>query len=174
MKHPYCVAPKGKKNPKFCFYTAHVYGQSAITILTTAAIATTLGDVFQSRDPAWGNQVGPENPLWLPPYEVQDIDGKGKGLVANRSINREEIILEEHPTLVELSFHPEYIQKAQFETMRQRAFQHLPGDIQNEVLDLARSHPGKGLQDILATNTFVLPLNGITHTGLFRRIAVCT
>lgn len=144
-----------------CLYTSSSFGDGhGTSIITKPATAADLigADAMEElpRHGALGNRSytpGPVSTADGPAYEIQDVPGKGKGLVAKRKIKQEEIVMLDFPALiVSTSFLMDT--KAHFRRrLLKKAIARLPEATQKLVYDLSRSTGGEMIDDILGTNT---------------------
>jgi hypothetical protein len=106
------------------------------------------------------------------PYEVQDLPGKGKGVVATRFIRHGEIFMLDYAAVfVDVKF-PTRVRQASGMAMMEKAVEQLPEP--ERVTELGRSST-KGaplVEDVLRTNTFNAKLDGKEYMGLFPVISV--
>lgn len=111
----------------------------------------------------------------VPAYEVRDLPGKGKGVIALRRIKRNETFLVDHPSiLVTWSLIGLDWTKVQ-ESLLENALNQLPNDTKKRVLGLSKANlvPGLPLSDLFKTNICGLLLGaGTPHVGLFTEFAV--
>ncbi len=109
-----------------------------------------------------------------PPYEVRDIPGKGKGLVATRKIRRGEIFMVDYAAVIADARFPTRVRRAQGRKLLGQAIERLP--MGGEVLSLARSSSDPAnvpaVEDVMKTNSFSVEIEGGEYMALFPRIAV--
>ncbi|KAK3293646.1 uncharacterized protein B0H64DRAFT_477154 [Chaetomium fimeti] len=134
----------------------------------TSAV-TSIAKLLSSRPPA------PESAdTTSPPYELRDMPGKGKGLIATRKISRGEVFMVDYAAVVADTKLPGRVRQAQGRQLLSEAIERLPGA--DEVLSLARSSPDPDNvpagEDVMTTNSFGVEINGKGYMALFPRIAV--
>jgi hypothetical protein len=168
---PYCVHPKGKREPKYCLYSTFL-GNSGIGILTTPDVARRIAATFQDPGLVWEEEERRATARGEPPYEIKEIPGKGLGVVANRIIQRNEIVMRDQPLLLTKKGRPEFVKKPQAQLLAQRALEQLPIRDQGSFLNLARSHGGNAIEDIMRTNSFGVYINSGEHRALFPLVSV--
>ena len=109
-----------------------------------------------------------------PPYEVRDIPGKGKGLIAIRKIPRGQVFMVDYAAIVADTHLPGRVRRAQGHQLLREAIERLPGA--EEVLGLARSSLDPEnvpvSEDVMKTNAFSVEIGGRDYMALFPRIAV--
>jgi hypothetical protein len=105
---------------------------------------------------------------------VQDIPGKGKGLVATRKILRGQVFMVDYAAVVADARFPSRVKRDQGRQLLREAIERLPGA--EEVLSLARSSSDPDnvpvVEDVMRTNSFTVEIAGREYMVLFPRIAV--
>jgi len=174
-----CVRPIANGEASHCLYIASTFRSQGVSILTTPETAASLAGAKAVGDEAItevlhkGFRPGPVWSAGGPAYVVEEIQGKGKGVIARRFIRQGEVLMIDFPALItEKDFmarlHPN-MRKASL----RRAFDGLPKETQNKVLELAQSIGGDQLLDIFQTNTCSVALgDGKAHMGLFPEVSV--
>ncbi|CAK7209790.1 hypothetical protein SCUCBS95973_000560 [Sporothrix curviconia] len=112
----------------------------------------------------------------LPLLDVQDIPGKGLGVVARQAIPRGSVLLlDEARVLADVRF-PQHIRRAQGQTLLHKAVGRLPEP--DDVRGLSRSamaQPGEARgvleENVLSTNSFAVTFDGVAYMALFPEIA---
>lgn len=134
----------------------------------TSAIAT-LARLLSSNAPALGSVRSGS-----PPYEVRDIVGKGKGLVAIRKIPRGEVFMVDYPAVVADVHFPRRVRQEEGRQLLREAIARLPAA--EEILSLARSSVNPDtvpvVEDVMKTNSFGVEIAGNDYMALFPNIAV--
>lgn len=177
---PKCAHPaKGAKDKKFsyCVFTYdRVPGESGVSVLATPQVAAEVGGHLQDRDPTW---LHPQSQMYYrktdhgpPAYYVQEIPGKGKGAIANRTIRAGELILREHPVVINLSELPRRIVPSQVGPMFDIAFNQLPEGEKERIRGMARMGAGNLLNDVQDTNAFGVSLEDNQLAAVAPDIAV--
>ena len=149
---------------KYCAYTNSHHGPRGWSIITTpetaansASFLTQQLNVSSSRDL---------------PYEMVDIPGKGKGLVATRPIKRHEEILVEHAAmLVDIAF------TVNVQATRGYRLLHAAVDRLSDPTSVWELGKSNGLakdevENILRTNAFNTPMDGVPHIALYPTVSV--
>lgn len=115
--------------------------------------------------------------LRVPAYEVRDLPGKGKGVIAARRIEKGEVLMLDYPAILAAADFASAAWTKTQERLLQVAVSQLPRQTQRMVLDLARSQTDLDsdmvVGDVFATNTCSVVLgNGVRYLGLFPEVSV--
>ncbi|KAK4108499.1 SET domain-containing protein, partial [Canariomyces notabilis] len=166
---PYCI-----EATSYCVFTnAKFQGPNrGVSIIeanssqATAVLASTASlHVVSSGAPEVGNES--------PPYQVQDIPGKGKGVVATRKISRGEVFMLDYAAVLVDTQMPSRIKRDQGRQLLREAIERLPAA--RKILDLARSSldPDNvpAAEDVIKTNSFQVDIGGKGYMALFPEIA---
>ncbi|KLU85190.1 hypothetical protein MAPG_04220 [Magnaporthiopsis poae ATCC 64411] len=167
--------PAGAAPVKFCVYTHAHMGEIGLSIITTPEHAASslhllerpnLPHLSRASKTAATN-AAPDQPS----YEVVDLPGKGKGVLATRKIRRFETIMLEPAAIVAANEFARAVRRQDGYRLLHLAVDQLrdPG----QVLSLARSSSfaQDDVEDLLRTNSFAGELDGEPHMGLFPRVA---
>ncbi|KAI1379903.1 SET domain-containing protein [Hypoxylon crocopeplum] len=166
---PVCVQPENEKDPKLCVFTyTKLRGEAGISIVTTPEIAAAGIDIIGDADPRWidwarGSPLVVSEP---PPYEVRDLKDKGMGVIANRTIRKDEVVMLRHPVMVRLMDPTPWKHQDVMKLLHRAAVQLPPKEAQ-QMLKLAQSKGGYIVDDIINTNAFGVLLDGVDHSGLY-------
>jgi hypothetical protein len=169
---PYCAGEAG-----YCAYTnANIYG-------TGRGVSVIDGGSKDGKPPAVSAaerianaavQLSPKELDPDPPFEVRDIPGKGKGLVATRKIPRGKVFMIDRAAVIADADMPAKMLRSDGHDMLWKAFEQHPLAV--ELLDLARSSLDQddipAPEDIMKTNSFNVEIGGKSYIALFPRIAV--
>ncbi|KAI0010797.1 SET domain-containing protein [Xylariaceae sp. FL0662B] len=174
---PYCIEPlvKDVAAPPFCLYTFEPFRENqGLSVITAPDVAAGMIDALDDSIVPPKHRSHPSSPLAngeqdALAYEVKDLPGKGKGLVARRRISKFEVVMVDYPALITRLdlFHalgPELRQD-----VLERALHQLPERQLEEVLALARSTGSEPIEDTFRTNIFGIDLNNVPHLGIFTR-----
>jgi hypothetical protein len=176
---PYCA-----DNTNYCVFTNTKFqgGHRGVSVIdvppsgtenATSAVAS-IAKLLSSLPPPAPESVDTTSP----PYELRDIPGKGKGLVATRKIKRGQVFMVDYAAVVADTKLPGRVRQAQGRKLLTEAIERLPGA--DEVLSLARSSPDPDNvpagEDVMTTNSFGVEIDGKGYMALFPKIAVslCT
>ncbi|KAI2472254.1 SET domain-containing protein [Annulohypoxylon bovei var. microspora] len=166
---PVCVEAEEAEDPKLCVYTyTKLRGETGLSLITTPETAASGIGILDDVDPRWevwarGIPLTVSDP---PPYEVRDLKDKGMGVIANRTIRKDEIVLFRHPLIVRIldprPWKPQDVMK-----LVHRATVQLPQSQGLQMLKLAHSKGGYIIDDIINTNAFGVLVDGVDHSGLY-------
>ncbi|OBR03475.1 A/G-specific adenine glycosylase [Colletotrichum higginsianum IMI 349063] len=175
-QRPVCVGPKANRGPAYCAFVKEDFrGEAGLLVLTSPEIAAGDDSFVEDFDPRWTGDTGRRpRPAAsdAPPFEVREIPGKGLGAVATAAIRAGDVVLREHPALLQLAEPAEALDRTQAIWVLEEGFVRLPRRDQQRIFDLSRSTGGHVLEDIVRTNTFGATFNDVAHFGLFPRVAV--
>ncbi|KAH6693539.1 hypothetical protein F5X68DRAFT_247852 [Plectosphaerella plurivora] len=176
-QQPACLQSQHNHKSRFCTFSDAGYGSYGISLITSpevaAASADMLQDPYMSSIPAHDIDpvlLGGREPS--PPYEIVDIPGKGKGVVATRPIKRYEVFMGDYAAMVIHASFPGSVQQIDGYGML-----HLAADQLREpeaLLGLGRSSPGYKsdiVEDIMRTNSFQMMVAGQPHMAMFPEIS---
>lgn len=191
---PGCLAANAHSNvTKYCLYTNSAHGHHGVSLITTPETAANAAELLDDFNADFlrplgshvnvprrsGNGTAVEDGARASddeddhrPYEVVDMPGKGKGVVARRRISRAEVVMVDFASIVlDLAF-PRAVRRLDGYDLLDQAVRQL-GD-HERVLNLARKreHPPNVVEDVLRTNAFHFELDGKAHMALFADIAV--
>ncbi|KAF9877276.1 hypothetical protein CkaCkLH20_04976 [Colletotrichum karsti] len=161
--HPrQCVDAAHGPEDQFCAYTAATsgpYGVSVVAVPEHAAhFAGFVADTYQHA-------------LQDTPYNVVEIPGKGRGVVATRLIKKDEPILADYAILVVDSRVMLSLTEEDSNALLRLATDRLAKP--HRVYDGARAHPEHDIVlDVLATNAFSLDVENESYYRLFPEIAL--
>ncbi|KAF3354190.1 hypothetical protein VdG1_07655 [Verticillium dahliae VDG1] len=160
---------------KFCTYTDAGHGPHGFSLITTPEIAAANIDTLQ--DPSFSSVGAPNLEHWQkleddPPYEVVDLPGKGKGVVATRLIKKYDVFMSDYAVLfVNFQFTASVRQQDGYDQLHTAA-ERLRNP--HALLSLGRSNPGHQsdiVEDVMRTNSFNLDISGVPHMGMFPKIS---
>ncbi|TQN74730.1 SET domain-containing protein 5 [Colletotrichum shisoi] len=175
-QRPVCVGPKANRGPAYCAFVKEDFrGEAGLLVLTSPEIAAGDHSFVEDFDPRWTGDPERRRPepaaSDAPPFEVREIPGKGLGAVATEAIRVGDVVLREHPALLQLAEPAEALDRTQAIWVLEEGFVRLPRRDQQSIFDLSRSTGGHVLEDIVRTNTFGATFNDVAHLGLFPRVA---
>ncbi|OTA98384.1 hypothetical protein M426DRAFT_34383, partial [Hypoxylon sp. CI-4A] len=174
-RRPYCIEPleSNTPGPEFCVYTFEPFrGDQGISIITTPALAATAVEALDDAVVPPKLRDHPSSSLVAegrdsPAYAIEDIPGRGKGLVAQRPIKKWEVVLVDYPVMLAHIGMFDMVGPETRQDILELALQQLPEKQQDEIMSLARSHGVEPIEDILRTNIFGVELGfEIPHLGL--------
>lgn len=168
---PYCI-----EDTEYCVFTKANFqgsnrGVSVIDVRSTNLTSTALTIASTSDLPASETAATETD---SPPYEVRDIPGKGKGLVATRKIPRGQSFMVDYASIVADTQFPSRVKRDHGRRLLTEAIQRLPSA--DLILNLARSSPDPdkvpAAEDVMKTNSFSVDIGGKGYMALFPNIAV--
>ena len=175
---PWTSPPYCPENTVYCVFTNAEFqgpgrGVSLIDVQpsSTSDVVSAVDSVAQllSSLPA-PETTGDESP----PYEMRDIAGKGKGLVATRKISRGQAFMVDYAAVVADKEFSSRVKRAQGRKLLKEAIRRLPSA--KQVLSLARSSSDPdnvpAFEDVMKTNSFNVEIAGKGYMALFPQIAV--
>jgi hypothetical protein len=165
---PLCINSTSVPLRKYCVYTNSQYGHLGISIITTPQVAATSLQLLEgTTDPLDSAQYQADADREARPYEIVEVAGKGKGVVATRPIAQYETIMTDRASLMADIAFPGRVKQAQGYRLLHRAADQLsePGP----VFGLGRSSNGNAdiIEDVMRTNSFNYDLAGVPHMALF-------
>jgi hypothetical protein len=171
---PLCIKLSNRTvtDKQYCTFTYHFSPDNAISLVTTPDSAAVMLEKLEDinilpelRASSSAKQRSEKDANRS--YTIEDVPGRGKGVIARRRIPRSEIVMKAYPTLIVKLEVPQLVTKKQETALLERAVYQLPVHQQTSVLTLAQSMGGGVIQDVLATNNFGIAINGVSHRGLF-------
>lgn len=178
--HPMCVDGVDAEDPIakptiFCAWADKNFAEGrGIVILTTPTIATEIRSLraFTNPEIIKGQNDLLAGPFSPPPYVAHLFPNKGIGLIANRTLERGERIMQETPSLI----YNREIYRLLDERERIAFHWHLvyllPEDTRNELLGLHKHHGGDEIDDLMRTNAFGAYYDGeVSHNNVFPRVS---
>ncbi|KAI4864384.1 SET domain-containing protein [Hypoxylon rubiginosum] len=166
---PVCITPEEEAGPKLCVYTYQkLRGDTGISILTTPETAAAGVGIVEDSDPKWvdwarGSPLVVADP---PPYEFKELEGRGVGVIANRTIRSGEVVMLRHPVIVRHMDPRPWKQQDSMKLLHRAAVQ-LPPKDGLKMMELAHSKGGYVIDDIINTNAFGVLINDVDHSGLY-------
>lgn len=144
--------------------------------LSVIATPETLSSAAGQLETAFGTVGGMGEDDEESPYEVVNIPGKGKGIVATRPIRRGEPVMLDHASVLADVGFPGRVKRKLGQDLMFRAFSQLPSAMARQLLALSRrGAPGASPEeDLLYTNTFTTEVDGVSYMGLFPKVSVST
>ncbi|KAI0376022.1 SET domain-containing protein [Hypomontagnella monticulosa] len=166
---PECLPAELSPDTKYCVFTNSQHGNGGVSLITTPEIAADSADIL--NDSGYTHMKSFVNNSAGVAYEVGDIPGKGKGLIATRRIGRAEVIMADWAALiVNLNF-PTSVRRMKGYRLLHRATDQLSDP--DMVLELAHrsSVSSDILEDILRTNAFSYTLGEDSHMALYPQVS---
>ncbi|TLS30812.1 hypothetical protein PpBr36_03896 [Pyricularia pennisetigena] len=174
---PTCFQPVHKPNATdpYCLYTHPTFRSHGISVITTPGLAAGLTTALEDSVVPRHQRDHPSSPMAQQsstgdlPYEIRDLPGRGKGVVATRPIRRWETVMVQFPSLVLLMDYWEAVESPkQSRRLLNRALRQLPVQEKGRIMALARNGGFESqIEDVLRTNIFGMDVAGVLHMGLF-------
>lgn len=164
---PTCLKSITDTTNKYCVFTNSRYGNNGVSIVTSPNIAASSIDLLNERPPP------PLHPTTeTTPYEVVDIPGKGKGMLAKRRILTAETIMFDCASMVLAAAFPGSVKRLDGYDLLHTAADQLADP--ERLLTLGRSNNKEAdiVEDILRTNAFSFDLGGESHMAIYPEISV--
>jgi hypothetical protein len=158
---PHCLRPlasdnlpdKDLRQTTYCLYTSSTFHSNhGISIITTPEFAANL----LSNNPITTEPY--QHIIQFNGYEMVDIPGKGKGLVATRKIKKGEIFMVDYPAvLIGVPFLKD-VQAHHRRRLVKKGIERLTEEMREAVYGLAQKGGNYLLDDIFAVNAISVPL----------------
>ena len=163
---PRCVDITAATDTKYCVYTSATHGRNGLSIVTTPEVAA---DVVQLLAKPY--ELPPLSHL-SPVYDVVDVPGKGKGVVANTLIPALSVIMIDYAAVLVDNRLAASADEASMHYLKGHAVQQLRNP--DKVLGLSTGSTSNTdpASAVLAVNSFGLDLQDIPHSALFPDVAV--
>ncbi|KAI1806354.1 SET domain-containing protein [Daldinia bambusicola] len=162
---PECVDSKKTPGSSYCVYSNSQHGNGGVSLITTPETAASTVEIL--NDSGYTHIKHFLNNSAGPAYEVTDIPGKGKGVIATRHIKRAEAIMADWAVLIVSLDFPTAVMRTQGYRFLHTAVDQLADP--DRVLSLARSSSFSVdiIEDILRTNSFSFTLADEPHMALY-------
>ncbi|KAI2465176.1 SET domain-containing protein [Annulohypoxylon bovei var. microspora] len=166
---PQCIHAERSPATKYCVFTNSQHGNGGVSVIATPETAADSVEIL--NDSGYTHTKSFTDNDAGAAFEVIDIPGKGKGVLATRRISRAEPIMADWASLiVDLNF-PTSVKRAQGYRLLHIATDQLSDP--DHVLELARSSSFSGdiVEDVLRTNAFSYALAGDSHMALYPKVS---
>ncbi|KAK4186272.1 hypothetical protein QBC35DRAFT_554373 [Podospora australis] len=166
---PHCV--EAEEEP-WCVYTNAGFPRGhGISIITTPDQASdALNILTHAMDKPF---FAPEKLYSTTPYEIREIPGKGKGVVATQKIEKGRALLVDYATVLAAAEYPADVMHEEVRELMDAAVDRLGEPERVKTLSrLGRdSEEASEVEDLLLTNSFVVGVGGKDYMGLFADVA---
>jgi hypothetical protein len=178
--HPMCIDGQPFDDPTaklmtFCSFSDTKFAEGrGIVAFTTPAIAGIIRQMHAFSDPDLikGQNDLISGPFSPPPYIAHLFPNKGIGLIANRTLERGERIMQETPSLIYNRAVYGMLQEHDRIPMHWHLVNLLPAHTRIELLALHKHHGGDEIDDLMRTNAFgAYYTEGESHNNVFPRIS---
>jgi hypothetical protein len=164
---PYCVSGSQRS---YCVHTKKLFSAPrSLSIIATPEAAEAAARSFEFV------RKGRHYSDFADRYEVQDVPGKGKGLIAKRLIEKGSYIMTDSPRIIASQRIPFHVGPTEGLNMLDIAVKQLRHTDKEMVLALDKSSEDGGIDDILKTNSFACQIrdDGVddTYLCLFPEVA---
>lgn len=165
---PECYSNENQTEPVCVFSDQSFAGGRGIYIVTTAPLAYQMLKKPAFTDPAALDRI---NRHANPPFETREFPGKGRGLVANKTLNRGDQIFASTPLVITnpLSYNlvePERLRLAY------RGVESLPPASEKLFWALLDHFKGDPVDDRINTNAFEIEIDGVGQYAVLPEIAM--
>ncbi len=165
---PYCA------NSSLCVYTdATAVGNRGISIVASPEAAAGSLNILEHALGAPFLDPSRLCNLQSPPYEVRELPGRGKGLVATQHIPKDKVIMIDYASIVAPVKSDSSTSENQMYQLLYRAAEQLADP--EIVYSLARKGTAvaSAVLDVLLTNSFMTNIDEDSYMGLFPNLSVC-
>jgi hypothetical protein len=178
-----CVPSDLGLDEKYCVYSSQTFWHSrGLSMFTSPSTQSYLLSLRDFTDPTRHlaprkslPSINAPSPSSEYPFYIAPLPGKGMSVLASTVILPGVEILTEHPVLVAKAIPVEYFRKDTADLwpmLNQTMLDSLPAGAQKEVKALAANVGGPDFaSSVLATNTFLVEINGVNHIALFPMIS---
>ncbi|OAQ87666.1 SET domain-containingprotein [Purpureocillium lilacinum] len=165
---PRCITPDEADEP-FCLYSSHSFASGrGISILTTP---DRIESIMQLPAFAQSNYShGPGTPA-SPPFEERELPGRGRGLIANKTVFRGDRIFAYTPVLLLDDEAYEALDEDEWVKLEAAAVEQLPAASRAEFWQLFGQPTVNPVTDRINTNAFEIDTAKGTFYGVFPEIA---
>ena len=171
IHHPWNSATECLTQPQpnrdFCIYTSSKFANHrGLSLFTTPDIASIISSLSTFTTPS-------ETQPTLAQFYETSLPGRGKGLIANQSIERGSLILSSSPVLiVDEEIFDIFTDEHRFPFQR-KAIDRLPSETKKLFYGLAGHFGGDEVEDRIKTNTFSAIFGDRKHGVVVPEAAVC-
>jgi hypothetical protein len=165
---PECYSNENTTEPVCVFTSQEFAGGRGVFIVSTASLAYKI-----LQKPAFSNPdaLSRINNHANPPFTTHEFPGKGRGLIANKTLNRGDQIFASTPLLIT---NPASYQLTETERLRlaHRGVDSLPKDSQTLFWALLDHFKGDPVDDRINTNAFEIVVDGVDQYAVLPEIAM--
>lgn len=154
----------------FCVFSSKAFASGrGISIITTSDRAENFQQLpaFVDEDALSGVNEQPS-----PPFEEKELPGRGRGLIANKTLHRGDRIFAHNPILMLDSEIFGELETEEWLELEHAAVNNLPPRTKEMFSALYGSPVTDPVSDRIDTNAFVLDLHGVTYYAVFPETAV--
>lgn len=170
---PLCVNATADPAAKYCVFTNSRHGVGGVSLITTPQVAADsvgiLNEPVLSNVPLTNNT---ENDSSDVPYEMIDVPGKGKGIVAKRRISKHETFMVDYASmLVDVNF-PFLVKREQGYPLLHSAADQLSDPQRVYALGKSDALAQDVIENVLRTNAFQSNFASVPHIVLYPLVSV--
>jgi hypothetical protein len=165
---PECFSAEGDEEP-YCVFSHQAFASGrGIFILTTKPFAYAM-----LNKPAFTNPkvLAGINEYDSPPFVQHEFPGKGRGLVANKTLHRGDKIFASTPILI-TDLDSYELSTSERLALLYRGVDTLPSESQKRFWELMGHFNGDPVEDRIHTNNFDVVIDGVNQQALFPEIAM--
>ncbi|KAK3314580.1 hypothetical protein B0H66DRAFT_627200 [Apodospora peruviana] len=166
---PYCA--EDHLSHKLCVFTSATSGTIGTSLITTPQIsASVAGRLIDSRNSGHIHVLDPPSPS----YEVADIPGKGKGVVATKIIRAHETIMVDYPAIIADKEIGDFFAQTTEQDLKNRAVRQLRDPYQVLNLSTGNRYPAGDdsiAEAVLAMNAFDLNIDDVGYAALYPNVS---
>jgi hypothetical protein len=158
-----------KIDNEYCVFTnANFRCGRGVSIVTTRRIAASIASSTAFSEPKECGQHRID-----PPYEIVELPGRGFGLLANRTIERSELLMLDSPTFILNSDAYSDLEAVSRTRLMWKGVNQLPDATRELTLGMAKHAGGDEIEDIIGTNAFIQYFGtDVAHNTILREAAV--
>jgi hypothetical protein len=165
---PECFSVEDSEEP-YCVFSDQTFASGrGIFIVTTKTLAYAMREKAAFVDPQVLEAVNQHD---FPPFIQHDFPGKGRGLLANKTLQRGSVIFASTPLLItDPDLHD--LNNPERLALLHRGVDTLPADSQTLFWKLMGHTDADAVDDRITTNNFEVSIDGISQSALFPEIAM--
>lgn len=165
---PECFTNEDVKEPYCVFGDQNFASGRGIFIATTRTAAYAIREKPAFKNPKVLENI---NEYSNPPFEQHEFPGKGRGLVANKTLHRGDQIFASTPLLITDGeiYNLDQVERL---ALLYRGVETLPVASQNQFWNLLGHFKGDPVEDRINTNNFDITIDDISQQALFPEIAM--
>jgi hypothetical protein len=170
---PDCMPSSSNPIAKYCVFTASFFGDAGISFIAAPETAANyVSDLYKSYHSSFPSGEIVANWTDDRPFEVIDIPGKGKGVIATRLIRQHETFMVDHASIIADKSFILSDKTAEKSRLLQTAVWQLGNPTAVMGLSSRRDADADKIEGVLLMNTFHFDYAEIQHEVLFPTISV--
>lgn len=165
---PECYSNENTTEP-VCVFTKQDWANGrGVFIVSTSSLAYQMLNKPAFKDP---NALSRINHHENPPFEQHDFPGKGRGLIANKTLNRGDQIFASTPLLITNPVSYYLVEKERLR-LAHRGVETLPEESKSSFWALLDHFKGDPVDDRINTNAFEIEVDGVGQYAVLPEIAM--